>query len=119
MPVIIDGRPLEIKMHHGIPTLHVHTDVDVSLALLSKEPSPLLVKMGIYHVDTFYCDEVPLFKVAFLSCEDVKKFLSYPESQVQFLLTKALRLSIQHKGSYLGLIGLRYSVTFLGVSNKF
>ena len=54
---------------------HGGTTISTKLWLIANSISPILHKCGIYHVDTFYYEQSPLFHVVFSSESCLKKFL--------------------------------------------
>jgi len=57
------------------PTLVYGSTISAKLWLIANSISPILHKLGVYHMDTFYYEQSPLFHVAFSSEECLKKFL--------------------------------------------
>ena len=51
------------------------TTISTKLWLIANTISPILHKCGIYHVDTFYYEQSPLFHIVFSSESCLKKFL--------------------------------------------
>ena len=49
--------------------------ISTKLSLISKTLSPILVQYGVYHVDTFYYEQSPLFHVIFSSESCLKNFI--------------------------------------------
>ena len=49
--------------------------ISTKLSLISKTFSPILVQYGVYHVDTFYYEQSPLFHVVFSSESCLKNFI--------------------------------------------
>ena len=49
--------------------------ISTKLSLISKTLSPILVQYGVYHVDTFYYEQSPLFHVVFSSESCLKNFI--------------------------------------------
>ena len=91
--VTIDGDVPEIRVENGIPVLHTRDRFrikDVSLPQLSNKVGPILFRFGVYHVDTFYYDNVPLFSITFFSRNNIRKFLS-SMAEVQPLLANELQ----------------------------
>ena len=54
---------------------HGGTTVSTRFWLIANTISPILHKYGVYHVDTFYYEQSPLFHVVFSSESCLKKFL--------------------------------------------
>ena len=78
-PVTVGSKPVEIQLCKGIPTLtyhHSEQECRLSLSEMSRKVGVVLWKYGVYHLDTFYYEQVPLFSVAFSSMPSLKKFLT-------------------------------------------
>ena len=85
-PVTVGGKPVEIQLHKGIPGLtyyHSEQECRVSLSAMSRKVAAVLLKHGVYHVDTFYYEQVPLFSVVFSSKASLKRFLTAASGRVQ------------------------------------
>ena len=54
---------------------HSGSTISTKVWLIANTLSPILHKCGIYHVDTFYYEQSPLFHVVFSSESSLKKFL--------------------------------------------
>ena len=54
---------------------HSGSTISTKLSLISKTFSPILVQYGVYHVDTFYYEQSPLFHVVFSSEPCLKNFI--------------------------------------------
>ena len=72
--------------------------ISTKLHLVASIVSPILVRYGIYHVDTFYYEQSPLFHVVFSSESCLKNFIlateevkSALESQLQILFSSELK----------------------------
>ena len=83
MTVLVNGENTEIrsvnKGNYVGPVLnfcHSGTTLSTTLATISTAVSPILVKYGVYHVDTFYYEQSPLFHVVFSSELCLKNFIS-------------------------------------------
>ena len=80
--VLVNGETTEIRSvkegkYEG-PVLnfrHSGTTVSTKLHLVASTVSPILVQCGIYHVDTFYYEQSPLFHVVFSSESCLKNFI--------------------------------------------
>ena len=55
--------------------LHSGSPVSTTLSSISRTVSPILVQYGVYHVDTFYYEQSPLFHVVFSSESCLKNFI--------------------------------------------
>ena len=102
--VLVNGENTEIRSvkegkYEG-PVLnfrHSGTTVSTKLHLVASTVSPILVQCGVYHVDTFYYEQSPLFHVVFSSELCLKNFVlamgevgSALESQLQSLFLKSV-----------------------------
>ena len=80
--VLVNGENTEIRSikvgkYEG-PVLifrHSGSTVSTALSLISQTVSPILVQYQIYHVDTFYYEQSPLFHVVFSSESCLKSFI--------------------------------------------
>lgn len=86
--VTIDGHAPKIRAANGIPVLQFK-DVSLGLPRISNKFGPILFRFGVYHLDTFYYVNVPLFSIMFFSRNNVRKFLS-SMGEVQPLLANEL-----------------------------
>ena len=85
-PVTLGGKPVEIRVHEGSPALiyhHSKQEFGVSLSAMSRKVAEVLRKHGVYHVDTFYYEQVPLFSVVFSSKSSLKRFLTVASGRVK------------------------------------
>ena len=77
--VTVNGENTEIKSvtagSYEEPTLVYGTTVSAKLWLIANTISPVLHKFGVYHMDTFYYEQSPLFHIVFSSEPCLKKFL--------------------------------------------
>ena len=95
--VLVNGENTEIRsikesMYQG-PVLnfgHSGSTISTTLSSISIAVSPVLVRYGIYHVDTFYYEQCPLFHVIFSSESCLKNFL-FAISEVKCTLEAKLR----------------------------
>ena len=103
--VLVNGENTEIRSvregkYEG-PALnfcHSGSTISTKLRLIASTVSPILVQFGVYHVDTFYYEQSPLFHVVFsselclknfiLATEEVKSAL---EPKLQSLLSSNLK----------------------------
>jgi len=60
-------------------TLVYGSTISAKLWLITNTISPILHKFGVYHMDTFYYEQSPLFHVVFSSEACLKKFLTEME----------------------------------------
>ena len=80
--VLVNGENTEIKpiregKYKG-PALnfrHSGSTTSTKLHLVASTVSPVLVQYGVYHVDTFYYEQSPLFNVVFSSESCLKNFI--------------------------------------------
>ena len=80
--VLVDGENTEIRSvkegkYEG-PALnfrHSCSAFSTKLRLVASIVSPILVQFGVYHVDTFYYEQSPLFHVVFSSESCLKNFV--------------------------------------------
>ena len=100
--VLVDGNATEIRsVNEGSyegPVLMVCRSGSTSctkLWLIANAVSSILVKYGVYHVDTFYYERSPLFRTVFTSESCLRKFLLRMrevrfalETQLQSLLSQ-------------------------------
>ena len=74
--VTVNGENTKIKEgSYEEPTLVYGSNISAKLWLITSTISPILHKFGVYHLDTFYYEQSPLFHVAFSSESSLKKFL--------------------------------------------
>ena len=100
--VLVNGENTEIrsigKAKYKGPVLnfsHSGSTISTKLHLISSTVSPILVQYGVYHVDTFYYEQSPLFHVVFSSESCLKNFI-LAMGEVQ----SALELKLQSLFSY-------------------
>ena len=80
--VLVNGENTEIRSvregkYEG-PVLnfcHCGNTVSTKLSSISRTVSPILVEYGVYHVDTFYYEQSPLFHVVFSSQSCLRNFI--------------------------------------------
>ena len=103
--VLVNGENTEIRsVRKGKcegPVLnfrHSYSTISTKLHLVASTVSPALVQYGVYHVDTFYYEQSPLFHVVFSSESCLKNFIlaigevkSALESKLQLLLSSNLK----------------------------
>ena len=77
---------------------HSCSNISTKLHVIAGTVSPTLVQYGVYHVDTFYYEQSPLFHVVFSSESCLKNFIlaigevkSALESKLQFLFSSDLK----------------------------
>ena len=100
--VLVDGKSTEIKsVKEGGPVLkacHSGSTSCTKLWRITNAISPILLRYGVYHVDTFYYEQSPLFHAVFTSESCLRKFLlamgevkSALETQLHYLLPRNLK----------------------------
>ena len=80
--VLVNGDNTEIRSlkegkYEG-PALnfrHSGSTISTKFRLIASAVSPILVQFGVYHVDTFYYEQSPLFHVVFSSESCLKNFI--------------------------------------------
>ena len=102
--VLVDGENAEVRSvkegkYEG-PVLNFRqsgSTIGTKLRLIASIVSPILVQYGIYHVDTFYYEQSPLFHVVFSSQSCLKNFIlaiedvkSAVEAKLQSLFLKSV-----------------------------
>jgi len=106
--VLVDGKSAEIRSvkeggYEGpvLKICHSGSTSSTKLWLIANTISPILHRCGVYHVDTFYYEQSPLFHTVFTSELCLRKFLlaigeikSALEKQLHSLLSPNLK-SIQ------------------------
>ena len=73
--VTVNGENTQIKSVKEEPTLVYGSTINAKLWLITNTISPILHKFGVYHMDTFYYEQSPLFHVVFSSEACLNKFL--------------------------------------------
>ena len=99
--VLVNGANTEIRSIREGPVLkfcHSGSTFSTTLSSISNTISPTLVQYGVYHVNTFYYEQSPLFHVVFSSESCLKNFIlateevaSVLEPQLQSLLSRNLK----------------------------
>ena len=105
--VLVDGKSTEIRTvqegnYEGPVLMFSHSgSTSCKLWLIANAVSPILHRFGVYHVDTFYYEQSPLFHTVFSSESCLKNFLlavgelkSSLEKQLHSLLSRNVK-SIQ------------------------
>ena len=88
--VTVNGENTSVKEgRYEEPTLVYGSTISAKLWLIAHSISPILHKFGVYHLDTFYYEQSPLFHVAFGSEQRLKKFLLETE-----LIKHAMQLEL-------------------------
>ena len=103
--VLVNGESTEVRSvregkYEG-PVLnfrHSGSTISKKLHLVARTVLPVLIQYGVYHVDTFYYEQSPLFHVVFSSESCLKNFIlaieevkSALESKLQWLLSTNLK----------------------------
>ena len=82
--VLVNGENTQIrsvmegKYEGPVLTDYCHSQgstTSIKLSSISKTVSPVLIQYGVYHVDTFYYEQSPLFHVVFSSESCLKNFI--------------------------------------------
>jgi len=79
--VLVDGKSTEIRTvqegsYEGPVLMVSHSgSTSCKLWLIANAVSPILHRFGVYHVDTFYYEQSPLFHTVFSSESCLKNFL--------------------------------------------
>ena len=79
--VLVDGKSTEIRTvqegsYEGPVLMVCHSgSTSCKLWLIANAVSPILHRFGVYHVDTFYYEQSPLFHTVFSSESSLKNFL--------------------------------------------
>jgi len=95
MPVEVNGKRAQVKLNNkGSPVLsycsRMGKNIDLPLSLISQRVAKVLMKHGVYHVDTFYYYDVPMFSVSFASKDYLRKFVSTEKNSVHHELEQLL-----------------------------
>ena len=101
--VLVNGENTEIRSvregkYEG-PVLnfpHSCSTVKTKLLSISQTVSPILVQYGVYHVDTFYYEQSPLFHVVFSSELCLKNFILATEEVKSALEPKLQSLFLKN-----------------------
>jgi len=107
--VLVDGKSTEIRTvqegsYEGPVLMVSHSgSTSCKLWLIANAVSPILHRFGVYHVDTFYYEQSPLFHTVFSSESCLRKFLltvgevqSVLETQLHSLLSCNLKSTQCH-----------------------
>ena len=92
-PLSVCGKPVEIRLCNGSPMLTCHhsgQELSAALSSVSHKVAGVLRNHGVYHVDTFYYEQVPLFSVVFSSKSNLKRFLASSSAQVKSSLESTI-----------------------------
>ena len=77
--VTVNGENTQVKSvkagSYEEPTLVYGSTISTTLRSIANTISPILKKFGVYHMDTFYYEQSPLFHVVFSSESCLTKFL--------------------------------------------
>ena len=103
--MLVNGQNTSVeKGKYEGPVLNFHhsgSTVSTKLSSISNTFSPTLVQYGVYHVDTFYYEQSPLFYVVFSSALCLKNFIiaigevkSALEPELQSLLLHNLKTEL-------------------------
>ena len=75
---------------------HDSSTISTKLWLIANTISPILHKYGVYHVDTFYYEQAPLFHVVFSSESCLKEFLQEIGDVKHLMEVELLSMFSQH-----------------------
>ena len=102
--MLVNGENTEIRSFREGTVLNFFYSgrtISTTLLSISNTVSPILVRHGVYHVDTFYYEQSPLFHVVFSSESCLKNFIlaikevtSALEPQLQSLLLRNLKTEL-------------------------
>ena len=106
MPVEVNGKSAQVKLNsHGSPVLSYcperGRDIDLSISLITKEVAKVLKYYGVYHVDTFYYQDVPMFSVTFPSEDKLRSFVSINKNDVEQTIQDTLSDLFGRRFTYL------------------
>ena len=90
--IVINGTPAEIKIDPSGTSRIQHSESGIDYPLSNLVPGVAITlseKHGVYHIDTFYHEQVALFSVVFPSQSGLRKFLENKQ-QVESDLTEVL-----------------------------
>ena len=107
IPISVNGKPAEIKLREdGSPTLNCcynKCSISVNLSAVSHKVAQTLLEHGVYHTDTFYYEQVPLFSINFSSKSCLRDFLVQMKSVIRVALNATLseHLTEEHKKPFI------------------
>ena len=97
--VTVNGENTHVKSvkagSYEEPTLVYGSTISAKLWLIANTVSPILHKFGVYHMDTFYYEQSPLFHVVFSSESCVKNFLREIEMVKSAMKAKLLSVLLE------------------------
>ena len=103
MSVKVNGKPTQVTLNsQGYPVLQYYsedeeTGIDINMSVVSKLVTHELVNYGVYHVDTYYFDNVPIFSVTFAFKAQLEKFLRSNNTQVKVAVDRLLGEEFQKR----------------------
>ena len=119
--VTVNGENTRIKSvkagSYEEPTLVYGTTVSAKLWLITNTISPILHKFGVYHMDTFYYEQSPLFHVVFSSESCLTKFLHEME-RIKYAMQVALLTALLESDSSRNLVVEIHPELFLVSPNR-
>ena len=96
MSVKVNGKPTQVTLNSlGYPVLQYcsedeETGIDINMSVVSKLVTHELRNYGVYHVDTYYYDKVPIFSVTFALKAQLEKFLRSNNTKVKVAVDRVL-----------------------------
>ena len=120
--VTVNGENTRIKSVKGAgsyeePTLVYGSTISAKLWLITNTISPILHKFGVYHMDTFYYEQSPLFHVVFSSESCLTKFLHEME-RIKYAMQVALLTVLLESDSSRNLVVEVHPELFLVSPNR-
>ena len=98
MSVKVNGKPTQVTLNsRGYPVLQYYSedeetgiDIKLNMSVVSRLVTHELVNYGVYHVDTYYYDNVPIFSVTFALKAQLEKFLRSNNTEVKVAIDRLL-----------------------------
>ena len=119
--VTVNGENTRIKSvkagSYEEPTLVYGSTISAKLWLITNTISPILHKFGVYHMDTFYYEQSPLFHVVFSSESCLTKFLHEME-MIKYAMQVALLTVLLESDSSRNLVVVVHPELFLVSPNR-
>ena len=106
MPVEVNGRPAQVKLNiDGSPVLSYcpgrGRDINLSISLITDRVAKVLKDYDVYHVDTFYYHDVPMFSITFPSEDKLRSFVSMNKNIVEQKIQNTLSDLFGRRYTYL------------------
>ena len=106
MPVEVNGKSARVKLNsQGGPVLSYcperGRDITLSLSLITKSVAKVLNRYGVYHVDTFYYCDVPMFSLTFSSEDELRRFVSIDKNNAEQAIQDTLSDLFDRRFTYL------------------